>query len=199
MKIENRFSVPVSKEKAMDILTNVPVITPCIPGAELTDTAADGVYRGELKMRLGPVTLTFAGVARILEIDRAAGTATLHTKGADNKGRGGAEATTTFGLAEDAGQTWVDMQTDLTLSGSVAQYGRAAGLISDVAKQFTKQFAVNLRQQLMVTPAESINPLEESSTPADRNGAVKPISGITLIIQSLRTMLRRWLGLTARP
>ncbi|MDH3315927.1 MAG: SRPBCC family protein [Gammaproteobacteria bacterium] len=199
MKIENSFSVPVDKEKAMDILTNVPMIAPCIPGAELTAIATDGVYRGALKMRLGPVTLTFGGEARIIEIDRAAGTATLHTKGADNKGRGGAEARTAFRLAEDAGQTWVEMQTDLTLSGSVAQYGRAAGLISDVAKQFTQQFADNLRRQLMVQHPEAVALLERSSAPADGKQAVKPISGFALIVQSLRAMLRRWFGLAARP
>ena len=199
MKISNSFTVPVGREKAMELLTDVPMIAPCIPGAELGELVSENNYRGELKVRLGPIALTFAGTAKISDIDHDANTAILFTKGADKKGRGAAEATTLFALSETSDATLVDMQTDLALSGSVAQYGRASGLITEVAKQLTGEFAENLYRlietQTTGSGAVTDDPLTNYS---GEEQSAKPISGFTLILRSWLAMLRRWCGRNAR-
>jgi len=150
MILTNEFLVALPKDAAMQVLTDVPLIAPCLPGVSVTEAEADTKYAGEATVRLGPVKLTFSGRAEITEIDHTAHTASVRANGADKKGRGGAEATVTFQLkdddagGEDAPATRVLVTTDLALNGSIAQYGRASGLIEGVAQELTKEFAANL-------------------------------------------------------
>jgi carbon monoxide dehydrogenase subunit G len=150
MILTNEFIVALPKDAAMQVLTDVPLIAPCLPGVSVTEAEADTKYAGEAAVRLGPVKLTFSGRAEIIEINLAAHTASVRASGADKKGRGGAEAIVTFQLldndaaVEEASATRVVVTTDLTLNGSIAQYGRASGLIEGVAQELTKEFADNL-------------------------------------------------------
>jgi carbon monoxide dehydrogenase subunit G len=148
MKIENAFDVPVSVPEAWSILTDIEGIAPCMPGAKLTDVLGDGAYRGQVSVRLGPVALTFDGTARFLELDADANRARVAAEGSDKKGRGGASAQVTFALAPLDGGTRVTIETDLTLSGAVAQYGRGAGMITELASRLVAQFAESLRAKI---------------------------------------------------
>ena len=149
MELENRFIVPLQRTDAMHVLTDVPRITPCIPGATLTGEE-NGLYTGQANVRLGPVALSFAGTASITSIDNKAHTAQVKAQGSDKKGRGQAEATMTFVLEEaENGQTEVIVNTDVLLSGSIAQYGRASGLINVVAGQIVTQFSENLKLDIL--------------------------------------------------
>ena len=101
-------------------------------------------------MRLGPVALSFSGTASITSIDQNTHTAQVKAQGADKKGRGQAEATMTFVLEEaDNSQTEVIVRTDVLLSGSIAQYGRASGLINVVAGQIVSEFSENLKKDIL--------------------------------------------------
>ena len=149
MELENRFIVPLDRPDAMKVLTDVPRITPCIPGASLTGME-DGLYSGQANVRLGPVALSFKGTASITSIDNKAHTAQVKAQGSDKKGRGQAEAIMTFALEElENGQTEVIVRTDVLLSGSIAQYGRASGLINVVAGQIVSQFSENLKTDIL--------------------------------------------------
>ena len=149
MELENRFIVPLGRPDAMKILTDVPRIAPCIPGASLTGVE-DGLYSGQANVRLGPVALSFAGTASITSINNSDHTAQVKAQGSDKKGRGQAEATMTFALEElENGQTEVIVRTDVLLSGSIAQYGRASGLINVVAGQIVSQFSENLKTDIL--------------------------------------------------
>ena len=148
MKINNSFDVPIEANAALDVLTDVTIIAPCVPGVELTENLDGRKFIGNASVRLGPVALTFSGEAEILEVDKTTYTAKVFAKGADKKGRGGAEANVSFKLTNVDGNTRVDVETDLELSGSIAQYGRASGLIEGVAQQIIEQFADELRQVL---------------------------------------------------
>ena len=140
----------------MEILTDVPRITPCIPGASLTGEE-NGLYIGQANVRLGPVALSFAGSASITSIDREAHTAKVRAKGADKKGRGQAEATMTFVLQEaENNHTEVIVRTDVLLSGSIAQYGRASGLINAVAGQIVSEFSENLKLDILEKQAQAV-------------------------------------------
>lgn len=156
MELENRFIVPLQRIDAMEILTDVPRITPCIPGASLTGEE-NGLYSGQANVRLGPVALSFAGSASITSIDREAHTAKVRAKGADKKGRGQAEATMTFVLQEaENNHTEVIVRTDVLLSGSIAQYGRASGLINAVAGQIVSEFSENLKLDILEKQAQAV-------------------------------------------
>ena len=149
MELENRFIVPLKREDAMQVLTDVPRIAPCIPGASLNGEE-NGVFSGQANVRLGPVALSFSGTASITSIDQNTHTAQVKAQGADKKGRGQAEATMTFVLEEaDNSQTEVIVRTDVLLSGSIAQYGRASGLINVVAGQIVSEFSENLKKDIL--------------------------------------------------
>lgn len=156
MELENRFIVPLGRPDAMKVLTDVPRIAPCIPGASLTGEE-DGLYSGQANVRLGPVALSFAGTASITSIDNNAHKAQVKAQGSDKKGRGQAEATLTFELEEaENGQTAVIVRTDVLLSGSIAQYGRASGLINVVAGQIVSQFSENLKTDILENQGDAV-------------------------------------------
>src|SRR5207244_4967354 len=147
-------------------------IAPCMPGAELTEVVDDKTYKGKIGVRLGPVALTFAGTVMFEEVDNVNHRARVKAQGTDAKGRGGANASATFRLEPSAAGSKVLVHTDLSLSGSVAQYGRGVGMIQATAAQIINQFADNLKAQLAAAPAASAAPAAAPPSPAAR-----PISG----------------------
>jgi carbon monoxide dehydrogenase subunit G len=176
MILENEFGVNLSKRMAIDVLTDVPLIAPCIPGVAITEITGDRYYKGEATVRLGPVKITFTGVGEITEINYDNYIARVKARGSDKKGRGGADATVSFELQDgpvtEAGfkTTKVIVRTDLSLNGSIAQYGRASGLIEGIAQELTKEFAENLKKVL--------------STDDDDTFDAKEISGLKLLVKA---------------
>lgn len=155
MKIENSFTVPLPPAEAWRVLLDVERVARCVPGAELTEKIDPQSYRGKVAVRLGPVALSFAGIARFIEIDAAARRVRVKASGTESKGRGGAEATAEFALLEAApGTTRVAVHTDLALNGAVAQYGRGAAMIAGVAQQLIDQFAATLKIEIEGSAAE---------------------------------------------
>lgn len=148
MEILNSFEVPASLEEAWIVLLDIPRIMPCVPGAELIEVLDNKAYKGKVTVRLGPVALSFVGTARFEDLDPVAKRARVIAKGTDSKGRGGADAVVQFHLEAAGTGTKVSVQTNVNLSGSVAQYGRGTGIIQGVATQLTNQFANNLRVML---------------------------------------------------
>ena len=183
MQFQNQFKVDVPPEEAWAILTDIERIAPCMPGAELTEVIDRDTFKGSVSVRLGPVALTFAGDAKFEERDDAGHSARVKCQGSDAKGRGGANANVTFRLvpAEGSGTT-VEINTDLQLSGSVAQYGRGVGMIKDVATQLINQFAETLRQQIIADKATASDGggSDTEADPAAAPQAAKPISGVGL-------------------
>ncbi|RZO36969.1 MAG: carbon monoxide dehydrogenase [Rhodospirillaceae bacterium] len=148
MDFDNSFEVPLPPDQAWKTLMDIERIAPCMPGAELTEIVDDKTFKGKVSVRLGPVALTFQGTATFEDIDDAVHTATVKAQGADAKGRGGANANVGFHLEPSEAGSSVKIHTDLQLSGSVAQYGRGAGMIQDLASQIIGQFANNLSKQI---------------------------------------------------
>src|SRR5882757_10716571 len=123
-------------------------IAPCMPGAELTEVVDHKTYKGRIAVRLGPVALTFAGTIVFEELDNVNHRARVKAQGTDAKGRGGAHATAAFRLEPASSGSKVLVHSDLSLSGSVAQYGRGVGMIQATAAQIMMQFANNLKAHL---------------------------------------------------
>ena len=148
MLIQCSFDVHVPVPQAWELLTDIEDIAPCMPGADLVEVLEDGAYRGNVSVRLGPVALTFEGIARFEEMDTDAHRARVTAQGSDRKGRGGATAEISFLLEPIDQGTRVLIDTDLTLSGSIAQYGRGAGMINELASQLVGQFADALHEKI---------------------------------------------------
>jgi carbon monoxide dehydrogenase subunit G len=197
MQFSNSFEVPLPPAEAWAFLLDIRRIAPCMPGAELTEVVDESTYKGKVAVRLGPVALSFAGTAKFEAIDHAAHKARVKAQGSDVKGRGGANAVVNFALEPIPDGTKVAIDTDLNLSGSVAQYGRASGMIQSVAAQIISQFAAALRGEIAKgrAPAESAPAPDgasalEPSASAPAIPAAKPISGFSLILRALADWLR---------
>lgn len=148
MEFSNSFEVSLPPEQAWPWLMDVESMVPCMPGAELVEKRADGSFQGKISVQLGPVRLTFVCDAAFAEIDNDGHKAQLQASGADAKGRGTASANIGFRMQPSAQGAKVIIDTQLQLAGAVAQYGRGAGLIQNVANQIVSQFARNLESRI---------------------------------------------------
>jgi len=182
MKVECSFLVPVPPAEAWSLLLDVPTLAPCLPGAEITEAIDARRFRGRANVAIGPIQLAFEGDAEITAIDDTAMTARVIARGREKKGRGNATAVVDFSLASDPAGSKVTVVTDLSLVGAIAQYGRAAGLIRDIANQLVGQFARNLEDVIRLAAGEA-----GLAVPA----AGKPIAGLRLIGGAMTAALKR--------
>jgi carbon monoxide dehydrogenase subunit G len=146
VKIEDEFRVDVPVDEAWKVLLDVERIAPCMPGAQLQEVEGDE-YRGIVKVKVGPITAQYKGAARIVETDEAAHKLVLKADGRDTRGQGNASATVTATLTADGGGTRVHIDTDLNITGKVAQFGR--GVMADVSSKLLGQFATNLERDVL--------------------------------------------------
>ncbi|MFI5045592.1 MAG: SRPBCC family protein [Acidimicrobiia bacterium] len=184
MKIEDQFRVPVPVEQAWAVLLDVERIAPCMPGAQLQEIEGDE-FRGIVKVKVGPITAQYKGAARITEADEAARRVVIVAEGRDTRGQGNASATVTATLAPDGDGTVVSIDTDLNVTGKVAQFGR--GVMADVSSKLLAQFAESLQTTVLSgeATAESIATTEagRAATGTDAGSAPtgEPADGIRRI------------------
>lgn len=200
MQFENSFDVPLPPAEAWKVLLDVPRIAPCLPGAELTETLGPDKYKGRAGVKIGPVNLFFAGEAEIVERDDAAHKAKLKGRGNDTKGRGQASAVVEFALVPAGEGTRVNVVTDLNMTGMVAQYGRASGLMKEIAGAILTQFADNLRKEIErsmpapVTAEASVSAapaaIETAAPPRAAPPAAAPVSAFAILWIALKS----WIG-----
>lgn len=141
MELTNTFTVPLSVERTWAFLTDLQRVAPCLPGAALLGSEGDD-YLGAVKIKVGPVTANYRGTARFVERDETARRAVIRAEGKDVGGQGNAAATITAHLSGEGSSTTVRVDTDLALSGRVAQFGR--GVIADISNKLMGQFAQRL-------------------------------------------------------
>jgi len=195
LEFDNSFEVPLPVAEAWVVLMDIERIVPCVPGAELTEVVDKDNFKGKVSVRLGPVALTFAGRAEFEERDDQTFSARVKAQGSDSKGRGGANADVTFRLVSTgAATTLVEIHTNLQLSGSVAQYGRGVGMITDVASQIIGKFADCLRDQ--VTDAEVSGETEAVPPPQAAPVSVASI-GLRALWNSVVKSIKRIFGVSA--
>jgi uncharacterized protein len=147
MELTNDFTVNAPIDKAFATLTDLERIAPCMPGAQLTEVEGD-VYRGLVKVKVGPITAQFKGQASFVEKDEAHHKAVLKAEGRDTGGKGNASALITAQLdALEPEVTKCTVSTDLTITGKVAQFGR--GALADVSEKLLRQFVDNLETTVL--------------------------------------------------
>jgi hypothetical protein len=181
VQLSNEFEVSAPPERTWSLLNDVPRVVPCMPGAELTRVVGENEWEATLHVKLGPISMQFLAEVEREEVDEGARRVVLAAKAREEKNRGSADARLQSTVAAVDGGTRVQILTDLTLRGAVAQYGR--GVVPAVAGQLTKQFAACLQRQLEEEPAASPAPEPE------------PVGGVRLglvaLWRSLVDRLRR--------
>jgi uncharacterized protein len=152
MKLENEFRVDVPVEQAWRVLLDVERIAPCMPGAQLQEVEGDE-YRGIVKVKVGPITAQYKGAARITEADETNHRAVIRADGRDTRGQGNASATVTANLQRDGDGTRVTIDSDVTITGKVSQFGR--GVIADVSEKLLDQFVACLERDVLSGPGDT--------------------------------------------
>ena len=171
MELTNEFDVEVPVEEAWAVLTDLEAIAPCMPGAQLTEVEGEE-FRGNVKVKVGPITAQYKGVAKFIEKDQSAHRAVIDAQGRDTRGQGNANAVITATLVPQGSGTRVNVLTDLKLTGKVAQFGR--GAIADVSGALLDQFVSCLEHDLLAVDTEPTGPAAEVVTPAAAEPAAEP-------------------------
>src|SRR5512140_1334262 len=145
MEMDHSFTVPVPPDRAWDVLLDVERIAPCMPGATVDEFDGE-VVTGRIKVKVGPVSLTYRGTAKFTERDPDAKVIVLEASGKETRGAGTASATVRATLEPESGgeATKASMHTTMNVTGRPAQFGR--GVMVEVGGKLVEQFAQNLRQ-----------------------------------------------------
>jgi len=176
MDLNHEFIVNVPVNDAWIILTDLERIAPCLPGAQLTEVEGD-TYRGQVKVKVGPIVAQFKGQASFITRDDAAHTASLKGEGRDTTGKGTASAIITAQLTSvTPTSTKCTVVTNLTISGKVAQFGR--GALADVSDKLLAQFSENLNQLITSAPAATSAPATTTAPAAEVAAAIPEIRKI---------------------
>lgn len=182
MELTNEFTVPVGIERAWEVLTDVELIAPCLPGAQLQEIEGDE-FRGIVKVKVGPITAQYKGAAKFREQNVAERRLVLDAGGRDTRGQGSADAVITVTMVESGSgadvSTRVEVHSDVTIKGKVAQFGR--GMIADVSAKLLTQFVECLEGKLGTDAAETAEvPAGEPAAqpaPTDAAKADGPVGG----------------------
>jgi uncharacterized protein len=221
MKLEHSFQVAAPLDRVWEALIDVERVAPCLPGAEITEAGEDGTYRGTFSVRLGPTTAAYRGELAMEEVDAEAHRAVMRATGQDKRGQGSAKATIVSRMREEGGATTVDVETDFTITGRLARFGRG-GMIQDVSNRLLRDFSDCL--QKMIETAEATpeaaasepgggeglpgqQPPEAGATPGVASAApeagagppraappaprAKPVGGFSLFFRALLDRIRR--------
>jgi carbon monoxide dehydrogenase subunit G len=183
VRIENSFEVQAPPEQAWELLMDVPRVIPCMPGAVLDEVVDDSTWKATMQVKLGPIALTFATDVRRDEVEEAARRVKLAADAREVRNRGRAQATIESSIVTVDGGSRVDLVTDLTLAGPVAQYGR--GMIQDISSQLVESFAQCLQSQLTAQPDVAAAVLTAQA---------KPVSGLSLFFGAIRRAVARIFG-----
>jgi carbon monoxide dehydrogenase subunit G len=152
MKLENEFTVPAPLEQAWAVLLDVARVAPCLPGAVVEPGGEEGEYAGTITIKIGPITSRYRGTVKIERADEATHVAVMRAQAKDARGQGTAAATITSSMDETAEGTRVKVETDMRVTGPVAQFGR--GVMQDVSAKLMRQFAECLASEMSATAPE---------------------------------------------
>jgi len=170
VELNNEFRVAVPAAKTWEVLTNVERVAPCLPGATLLSVDGDD-FTGAVKVKVGPITVSYKGIASFQEKDAVAQRVVLKAEGKETRGNGTAAALVTAQLKDEGDSTSVVITTDLAISGKAAQFGR--GVLADVSGNLIAQFARNLEAELLGGAAAPASAAAESAvTPGDSADSV---------------------------
>jgi uncharacterized protein len=184
MELEHSFTVPVPEERAWEVLLDVKRVAPCMPGATLDSVDGDEI-KGRIKVKVGPIAMTYAGTARFTERDPHAHVITLEASGKETRGAGTASAAVRSMLEGRGDQTHVVVHTTLNVTGRPAQFGR--GVMAEVGGKLIGIFASNLADMLAAEPSQ---PGDEGTDGEQAGDADQSVESLNLSLRSYNSLRR---------
>jgi uncharacterized protein len=189
MKIQNEIEVAAPPEELFDVLSDVERVAPLLPGATLEGKEGDA-YTGAVKLKIGPITASYRGRLRFLELDEESHRAVMEASAQETNGQGNAQARITASVSGSDSRSVLNLDTDLEVRGKAAQFGR--GVLGNVSQRILDQFARNLESEVLSSreepPPEEDAPTEEAEG-AEPGGArpqrAAPVGGESLDVLSL--------------
>ena len=184
MRFENQFAVDAPIERVWAALLDVERVAPTVPGAQVLERIGDDAYKVAIKVKVGPMSMTYRGEVEITERDEAAHRAVMKARAKESRGQGMADADVTMVLSGDDGRTAATVTTDVELSGKVATMGQ--GVLQDVSGRLVQTFANNLAAMLEAEGAPEATadagaataagsaPTEAPAAPGDASSATEP-------------------------
>jgi uncharacterized protein len=172
MKIQNEIEVAAPPDELFDVLADVERVAPLLPGANLEEKRDDDSYAGTVKVKVGPITASYRGTLRFLELDHDGHRAVMAASADEQGGQGNLEAKITASVSGSDSQSLLSLDTDLDVRGKAAQFGR--GALGSVSQRILQQFARNLESEVLSggertedTPSEELTPTGETETGED--------------------------------
>lgn len=194
VSFENTFILETDRQKAWALLLDIEKVAECMPGMELLDRSDDRTFRATVALKVGPLLLKFRGDGELYDVDSEAFVSKLRAKGSDEKGRGGFHVEMSFALTSaEAGRTNVRVTTALSLTGSIAQYGRASGLVREIAGNLTETFSKNMAGLVRDLNSGFVD--GQAGTVAAQSPTQKSISVIDVLWSLIKARVRRWFGM----
>lgn len=175
MKLVNEFTVAAPIEETWTTLLDVERVASCLPGASIEPVGEDGSYRGRMRIKVGPVSMSYGGTVRLAEVDADSHVAAFEARAKETRGTGTAAAKIRNTLTETADGTRVQVETDLDVTGRPAQFGR--GLMEEVASKMLGQFSGRLEKLVLDGPQEDSSPpgaTDETGKATQADGGAAP-------------------------
>ncbi len=147
MIISTRFEVEAPIDAVWRHMLDVQKVAHCVPGAQLTEVIDERTYAGKIGVKLGPIDVGYRGRVHLEEVDEQVHRVRLKAEGSETRGRGGVFATVTSELHDEGGKTVVSTESDIAVTGLVAQFGRSA-IMQEVAQRMARHFATCLEQAI---------------------------------------------------
>ncbi len=188
MQLENEFDIAAPPDRVYSFLLDVNRVVTCMPGAELSEVVDPTTFRGKVRIKVGPITVSYNGTARITDRDDANRVATLQAEGKETSGPGSARATAQMTVAEAGDGSTVRLLTDYHVAGRIANFGR--GVMEDVSKQLVSQMAGCIKASLETEQAEQAVPTSAPAAPP----AARPVNAFSLFFRVLWARIRRLFG-----
>jgi carbon monoxide dehydrogenase subunit G len=192
MQIENAFDVKAPPERVYTFLLDVNEVVACMPGAELGEQVDPQTFKGKVKIKVGPVTVAYNGMARIAERDDARRTAVLEAEGRETGAQGSARSRSSMAVEPSGTGSTVRISTEFAVAGRAAQFGR--GLMEDISKRLVAQMADGIRERLEAAPAEPAADGPAAGRPAPPAASkpattARPVNALGLLFSVLRARI----------
>ena len=179
MEFENTFDVDAPIEEVWKTLLDVERVAPCVPGAEVLEQTGDDSYKVAIKVKVGPMSMTYNGAVEITDRDPVAHRAVMRARAKESRGQGTADADVTMVLAGENGKTAATVTTEVQLSGKAATMGQA--VLQDVSRRLVETFAGNLQAMLAGGEEEPApEPAPAQGEPAPPRAAQQPAEALDL-------------------
>lgn len=198
MQLENSFGVEAPPDQVFAYLLEVNKVVGCVPGAELSEVVDPTTFKGKVKVKVGPITVAYNGVAKIADRDDAARSATLEAEGRETTGPGSARAKAHMKVDANGSGSTVTITTEYSVAGRVAQFGR--GVMEDVSRRIVNEMASCIKANLEAAQAA---PQASGGEPGAAPGAVapaatvttaKPVNALALLFSVLWARIKRLFG-----